>query len=152
MAIDLATLGFGVETADLERAAKILDSVTESAGRAGKAAKGMASDATSGMDGFTSSSQKASHAAQQYLQSLQKQYDMLGKNRMETAALQAAYMGFNSEVQKQAAAIGAQIDAWHRNEEAAKAAAKAQDAAFRGSKPGADEAAGFMAKLGLNTA
>ncbi|WP_043617676.1 phage tail tape measure protein [Chromobacterium violaceum] len=135
---DNAELGFSVDTSQLDEATKALDRVTDAAGRteqatisAGGAGRKMAHDYVPGVDATVEAIQRSERAANAYIQSLQKQLDMLGKNKAEQAALQAQYSGFSQQIQQQAYDIGKKIDAWHREEEAAKAAAKAEELAGR---------------------
>ncbi|MGB6056438.1 MAG: phage tail length tape measure family protein, partial [Burkholderiaceae bacterium] len=100
----------------------------------------------------TKESSKADKAAADYLGRLQMQYDALGKNRAELEAMRAKQAGLSVEMQKAAAAIGAKIDAWHRDEEAAKAAARAEEQAARAAAKHGGEASDAMKRLGLETA
>lgn len=86
-----------------------------------------------------------------YLQKLQLQYDVLGKNRSELEAMRAKQAGLTTEEQKAAAAIGAKIDAWHRDEDAAKAAARAEEQALRATSGHGAEASTAMKNLGIET-
>ncbi len=79
----------------------------------------------------TAENVKADRASATYLTRLQSQYDVLGKNRSELEAMRAKQAGMTIEVQRAAAAIGAKIDAWQRDEQAARAAAKAEEQVAR---------------------
>ncbi|KAF3999066.1 phage tail length tape measure family protein [Glaciimonas immobilis] len=99
----------------------------------------------------TSASSKAADASSAYLQRLQAQYDVLGKNRAELEAMRTAQAGLTREAQKAAAAIGVKIDAWHRDEAAAKAAAKAEDQAMRAMSGHGAQASDAMKQMGIQT-
>jgi phage-related minor tail protein len=99
----------------------------------------------------SAASSKADSASASYLQRLQLQYEVLGKNRSELEAMRAAQAGLSAEAQKSAAAIGAKIDAWRRDEDAAKAAAKAEEQAMRGVSGHGAEASEAMKQLGIQT-
>jgi phage-related minor tail protein len=87
----------------------------------------------------------------QYVQKLQLQFDVLGKNRSELEAMRASQAGLSAEEQKAAAAIGAKIDAWHRDEDAAKAAARAEEQALRATAGHGAEASDAMKRMGIET-
>lgn len=103
-------------------------------------------------DSTAQSTQKTDKAAAAYIQRLQQQYDILGKNRAELAAYAAQQAGYSADIQKEAAAIASRIDAWHRDEDAAKAAAKAEDQAAKGVTSHGGEASGAMKALGIESA
>lgn len=135
---DNPELGFSVDTSDLEKATEALDGVSASAGRteeaaarAGQAGSKMAHDFVPGVESMSGATDKTAQAAERYIQALQKQLDMLGKNKAEQSAIEAQYRGFSAQVQQQAADIGKKIDAWKLEEEAARSASKAEDMASR---------------------
>jgi hypothetical protein len=121
------------------KAADALDSVTDSAAKTGATLNGVA-DATqktsasasqlaSSYSGVSQASNEAAASGQKYLASLKQEYDLLGLNRAETEAYIAQAKGLSQTQQEMAAALGAKIDAWNREESASKAAAAAQERA-----------------------
>lgn len=151
--MDITTLGIALDTSDLKqgesalnsaagaatKAADALDAVTDSAAKTGSTLNGVA-DATqktsvsasqlaSSYTGVSQASNEAAASGQKYLASLKQEYDLLGLNRAETEAYIAQAKGLSQTQQEMAAALGAKIDAWSREEAASKAAAAAQERA-----------------------
>lgn len=81
---------------------------------------GLSSSATAVAQAFTAAEQKVVDA-------LRNEYVELGKNRTEIEKYRAAQMGLSSAAQSHVAAMATKIEAWHREEDAARAAANAQD-------------------------
>lgn len=91
-----------------------------SGGKLASEYSGLSSSATAVAQAFTAAEQKVVDA-------LQNEYAALGKTRTEVEKYHAAQMGMSSAAQKQVAAMATKIEAWHREEDAARAAANAQD-------------------------
>lgn len=107
--------------------------------------------AAASQDTWAKATAMADQNTGKYLQKLQLQYDVLGKNRSELEAMRAKQAGLTSEEQRAAAAIGAKIDAWHRDEDAAKAAARAEEQALRATAGHGAEASDAMKRMGIET-
>lgn len=151
--MDITTLGIAMDTSDLKqgesaldsaavaanKAADALDSVTDSAAKTTttlatvaettQSTAAGAAQLASSYSGVSTASAAAYASGQKYLEGLKQEYDLLGLNRAETEAYLAQAKGFSATQQEMAAALGAKIDAWNREEAASQAASAAQDRA-----------------------
>lgn len=151
--MDITTLGVALDTSDLKQGESALNSAAEAANKAADALDSVSGSATktggalievadvtqrasasnsqlaSSYSGLMQASAEAAASGQKYLASLQQEFDLLGLNRAETEAYIAKTQGFSEVQQQAAAALGAKIDAWTREEAASKAASAAQDRA-----------------------
>ncbi|MEO6917560.1 MAG: phage tail length tape measure family protein [Collimonas sp.] len=140
--------------ADVGQAPAALATVTKSVDTLGAATDNVtraSRAAAASQDTWAKATAQADQNTGKYLQKLQLQYDVLGKNRSELEAMRAKQAGLTAEEQKAAAAIGAKIDAWHRDEDAAKAAARAEELALSAASGHGAAASDSMKKLGIET-
>ncbi|ALX12445.1 hypothetical protein P350_13295 [Burkholderia cepacia JBK9] len=141
--MDITSLGIALDTSDLKQGESALNSAAAAANKAADAmdnASGSASKMASQYSGLSDSTQQAAAAMNPHLAALKQEYDLLGLTRSETEAYIARAKGLSDAERQVAAALGAKIDAWHRDEDAARQAAAAEDQA-------AKSADAFIARL-----
>lgn len=130
-----------MDTSDLSRGESALNSAADAANKAADAMEAVSQSASRTADGaskmasqysgLSQSAQSVTASMNPYLAALKQEYDLLGLNRGETEAYIAQAKGLSQTEQQLAAALGAKIDAWNRDEAAAKASAAAQDQATK---------------------
>lgn len=126
----LASLGAGAGDGLNDASKKVEQAATtivNSVNKVGQAGSKLASDYSGLSEQMSQVTASLTASEQKFLDSLQSEFAQLGMNRSEIERYIAKQAGFSSTAREQAAAIGAKIDAWHREEDAAKAAAAAQD-------------------------
>lgn len=77
--------------------------------------------------GLKTSLDTLEESERKYIRALKDEHDQLGKNRQEQELLLASRAKFSPQAKAEIAAIAAKIDAFHREEQAAKALASGQD-------------------------
>jgi phage-related minor tail protein len=135
-AADVSVLGLAVDSTGVTKANTALDDMVV----AGKSAEtsatrleqtwSRASDtiATGGAT-IKRTHAEMSDAAEKFIASLQREIDVFGKTRGEIARIEASALGLSKAERDMAASLGNAIDQMHREEDAAKRLASAQDQA-----------------------
>ena len=124
---DIASLGLQIDSSQVADGAKSLDDLTAASARAEAASAKLSAAQGSAASQITASYGSLATSSNSYLAALQREVDVFGRSRAEIAARDAAVSGLTATEQKQAAALGATIDALQREEAAAKALAASQD-------------------------
>lgn len=152
MAVDVSTIALAVDSTDAVKAKDDLNNLVPAADAVEKATDRVTASTAQMGAGMAQASATTvrsrtdmSDAAQKYIAALQKEIDTFGRTRAEIERLEAASLGFNKAERDKAAALGAAIDAMHREEDAAKALATQQDRA-------AVASAAFISRLREQTA
>ncbi|KWC51565.1 phage tail tape measure C-terminal domain-containing protein [Burkholderia ubonensis] len=128
---DITTLGVALDTSDLKQGESALNSAAAAANKAADAmdaAGGSASRMASSYSGIGESTQRIMSSMDPYLTALQQEYDLLGLSRAESEAYITRARGMSDMDQQLASALGGKIDAWNREEDAARRAAVAEEA------------------------
>ena len=134
MAIDVSTIALAIDSTAAVKAKDDLNQLAPAMAAVEKGTDGVTAATGRMGDGMAVVSKTTvrarvdmSDAAQKYIDALQKEIDVFGKNRAESEKIEAAAMRFTRTEQDKAAALGAAIDALHREEDASKSAASQQD-------------------------
>ena len=131
------------------------DNLTTAAEKTGKTlavVNGQMNDTAAIMRQNADATSLASEAARKFLDPLQREIDLFGAGRGEVERYKAAKAGLSNVVQQQAAALGAAIDAMHRDEQAARQLAAEQDRAAKAAEQFLNKLKDQVATLGMNTA
>lgn len=129
-----------------------LTTTVEKTGKSLAAVNGQMNDTAAIMRQNAEATNLASEAARKFLEPLQREIDLFGASRGEVERYKAAKAGLSNVVQQQAAALGASIDAMHRDEEAARQVAAEQDRAAKSAEQFLNKLKDQVATLGMNTA
>ena len=134
MAIDVSTIALAIDSTAAVKAKDDLNQLAPAMAAVEKSTDGVTAATGRMGDGMAVVSKTTvrarvdmSDAAQKYIDALQKEIDVFGKNRAESEKIEAAAMRFTRAEQDKVAALGAAIDALHREEDASKSAASQQD-------------------------
>jgi phage-related minor tail protein len=153
MGIDIATIGIALDSRPVTEGTAALDKLVDTSTRVEKSMQGMngqMNDTAAIMRKNAEASSSASEAAQRFLAPLQREIDLFGLSRAETEKYNAAKAGLTATTQRQAAALGAAIDAMQRDEQAARAFAASQDQATRAADQFLKKLNDQVAVLGMN--
>lgn len=137
--------------AGLTAATSELDTATARATQSITTNNGQMADTARIMRESAAASRAAEEANNKVLTTLQREIDLFGASRAETERYNAAKAGLSAATQRQAAALGATIDAMHRDEAAARAAAAGQDSATRAAGQFIKKLQDQVTTLGMNT-
>jgi phage-related minor tail protein len=129
-----------------------LTTASEKAGQSLTVVNGQMNDTAVMMRKSAEATSLASEAAQKFLAPLQREIDLFGASRAEVERYKASKAGLSSVVQQQAAALGASIDAMHRDEQAARLLAAEEDRAAKAAEQFLNKLKEQVAVLGMNTA
>lgn len=145
--MDIATLGLAVDSRPVATANNELDRMVQVGARVEqttKRAMGTASaafrEATGAVNAHADAYRRREAAADSYLSSLKDEVAMYGKNRAQVEAYKSSLMGLTAEQQRQAVAMGRQLDLM-RAQDTQMGAMRATAAALAGAM-----AAGFAVK------
>lgn len=148
MSIDITTIGIALETSGLEKGARALGDAEKAANRAADAADKVSkasTNAASSYDAVKAAVSRFSTEEAKYVQKLVDEYKQLGMNRSQMEAYRAAQSGMSKGAQEMAAAVGAKIDAYKREQAAMEASSRGMsDLASAGRMVG-----GALASIGL---
>lgn len=150
---DFASIGIQMDSRPVTDGTAALDKLAETSGRVEQkinVLNGQMSDTAAIMRKNAEASGAASQAAQQFLAPLQREIDMFGMSRAEAERYNAAKAGLTATTQRQAAILGATIDAMKRDEQAARDVAAAQDQAARAGDQFIKKLNEQVAVLGMN--
>lgn len=129
-----------------------LGTTLDKTGQSFKVVNGQMNDTAVLMRKQAEAADVASEAAKKFLEPLQREIDLFGASRAEAERYRAAKAGLSSAVQQQAAALGASIDAMHRDEQAARQLAAEEDRAAKAADNFLAKLKDQVATLGMNTA
>ncbi|MCY0910832.1 phage tail length tape measure family protein [Massilia antarctica] len=151
---DIAELGLSIDTRPLEDGTRAMDAFGEASIRVEqktRAVNGQMNDTAAMMRTAAQAARAAEDANNRLLAGLQREIDLFGANRAETERYNAAMAGMTSSTQRQAAALGAKIDAMRRDEQAARDLASASEKAAQAGDRFISNLKDQVATLGMTT-
>jgi phage-related minor tail protein len=154
MGVDLASIGIELDSRPVVEGTRALDSLAETSVRVEQKVGAMNSqmnDTSKLMRAQAEATRAADEAGARMLANLQREIDLYGANRAEMERYNAAAAGMSVAAQQSAAALGAKIDALHRDEQAAREVAAAEDAATKAGERFLKNLNDQVAVLGMNT-
>ncbi|MDB4873321.1 MAG: hypothetical protein JWL97_4325 [Gemmatimonadales bacterium] len=154
MGVDFATLGIELDSRPVAEGTKALDALAETSVRVEQkvgAMNGQMNDTATLMRSQAEATRIASEAGKQFQARLEREIALFGASRAETERYNAAAAGMAVATQRQAEALGARIDALHRDEAAAREVAAAYDATAKAGDRFVQNLRDQVAVIGMNT-